>query len=1323
MNNRYSLSTARHADVVGIQFSVMGKDEIVKNSTVCVTNVDLYDKGIPSENGLYDLRMGTTSRSYTCLTCGSDNINCQGHFGHIELAYPIYNLSYYKTVYKILQCVCMKCSGFLGNEEQFAILSVDGVSGCRRMMRMKRVLESIKKEQQCARCEFTQPKWSMDNFVLYCTFTSANVEEQTNIVVDIKHVLNILRKIEDVVCDRIGLNSKYSRPENMIFEVFPVSPPVIRPSVVMNSSYRTQDDITHKLTDILKCNKTLTKLFQSTSKENDEYIRETISMLQYHVNTMIDNEIPGQPPATQRTGRPIKSLGQRIRSKEGRVRGNLMGKRVDFSARTVITAEPNIMLDELGIPVDIARNMTFPERVNSYNKKRLQSYVNVGTKPKHLKSVGAKYVVSESGVRKDLRFAPNLQLNEGDVVERHLKDGDYVVFNRQPTLHKMSMMGHRVVVMPFNTFRMNLSATNPYNADFDGDEMNLHVSQSYESICEIKELMMVSKNMISPQANRPVMGIIQDALVACRLFTMRDVLIDKEDMMQLLMSIKVYDIPIPCVLKPVPLWSGKQLISLLFFEGLGMRKYSAWHDSDQEQPWFSHSDTEIYIDKTGELLTGILCKKTLGASSGGLVHKAWLLNNQKACTMVSRIQFLVNKWLLFHGFSVGISDCVTQNEIEVSELIRQNVEKVNTIISNTIKTGDHPSKKEGVISTVLNNARDTSGRYVQKDLDTKNNLYTMVSGGSKGSVINIAQIMACVGQQNVNNQRVGFGYDNRTLPHFKQHDHGAESRGFVEHSYMQGLSPSEFFFHAMGGREGVIDTAIKTSESGYIQRRLIKSMEDIMVGFDGIVRNSIGDIVQFLYGEDGLDGSYIFAQKMDKPNDWNIETVYYPIELHNVWNKEVPSILTEDGVKPKRISPVIEWLLQKNIIDPNERDKKRSFISCCLEKYIVSPGEMVGVVAAQSLGQPITQMTLNTFHFSGIGSKSVTLGVPRLKELINLSKTIKSPTMTIKVKPEYVNVKNYHFVGTMLDTYVTGMAVLYKLDWYDFELEYFKLMNNTEIQKLLQETCWVFVYDIDVHEIGKHGTSMMDLTVCMHQQYDAIWCVCNDETNESPKLVARVMSEDVMNHEQAKRMAIKIKTELMIKGYSSITESFSNDDDPCIIETSGTELENVLGDPIVDACNTFTNNINETYQVLGIEAAREMLLREIRNVIEYDGSYVDYRHTSLLVDTMTYKGMLMSITRHGINRTETGVLMRCSFEETLNIITDASLYGERDNLLGITENILVGKHSKIGTGLIDILIDPYKLYGEEEPEKEETYFRPSTPVRDYEEVYIDSFYT
>tara|TARA_Y100000389_G_scaffold202481_2_gene247885 strand:- start:374 stop:4009 length:3636 start_codon:yes stop_codon:yes gene_type:complete len=1211
----------------------------------------------------------------------------------------------------------MKCSGFLGHESQFSILPVNGVSGCRRMMRMKRVMDSIKKEQPCTRCEFTQPKWVMDNFVLYCTFTAETNEENTTIMVNTKHVLNILRKIEDDTCDRIGLNSKYSRPENMIFEVFPVPPPVIRPSVVMNSSYRTQDDITHKLTDILKCNKTLFKLFQNTSIQDEGIIQETLTMLQYHVNTMIDNEIPGQPQATQRTGRPIKSLGQRIRSKEGRVRGNLMGKRVDFSARTVITAEPNIMLDELGVPVDIARNMTFPERVNVYNKERLQSYVNVGSEPTHLKSVGANYVVTDSGVRKDLRFAPNVQLNEGDVVERHLKDGDYVVFNRQPTLHKMSMMGHRVVVMPFNTFRMNLSATNPYNADFDGDEMNLHVSQSYESVCEIKELMMVSKNMISPQANRPVMGIIQDALVACRLFTKRDTLIDKEDTMQLLMSIEEYDIPIPCILKPKPLWSGKQLMSLLFFEGLGMRKYSAWHDSEQEQSWFSHSDTEIYIDKMGEILTGVLCKKTLGASAGGLVHKAWLLDNQKACIMVSRIQFLVNKWLFFNGFSVGISDCVTTNTDEVCDLIKTNVDKVNVILGNLIKTGEHPSKKEGLISTVLNNARDASGRYVQKDLDTSNNLYTMVSGGSKGSVINIAQIMACVGQQNINNRRVGFGYDNRTLPHFKQYDFGAESRGFVEHSYMQGLSPSEFFFHAMGGREGVIDTAIKTSESGYIQRRLVKSMEDIMVGFDGIVRNSIGDIVQFMYGEDGLDGSYIFAQKINKSNLWNIETIYYPIELSKLWKQESTTV-PFDYIKPQRISPIIEWLLQENIKDLIERDKKRLFISYCLEKYLVSPGEMVGVVAAQSLGQPITQMTLNTFHFSGIASKSVTLGVPRLKELINLSKTIKSPSMTIKVKPEYVNVKNYHFVGTMLGTYVTGTSVFYKLDWHDFEVEYFKMMNNTELQKSLHENCWVFVYDIDIHEIGKHGTSMIDLTVCIHQQYDNIWCICNDETSDYPKIVARVITDEIMDNDQAKRMANKMKSELVIKGYSSITNTFVNEDDPYIIETCGTDLENVLSDSIVDAYQTFTNNIIETYQVLGIEAAREMLIREIRNVIEYDGSYVDYRHTSLLVDTMTYKGMLMSITRHGINRTETGVLMRCSFEETLNIITDASVYGERDNLLGITENILVGKHSRIGTGMIDILIDPNKMYM-----KEDVYFKPSTPIREYEEVYVDSFYT
>lgn len=459
MNTRYSHSNAKPAEIVGIQFSILSKEDIIKNSVVSVHNIELYDKNVPNENGLYDLRMGTTTRTYNCLTCGCDNVNCPGHFGHIELVYPVYNLSYYKTIYKIIQCVCMKCSSFLGVYEKFPKIPKN-VSSSRRILRMKRVLDSMKKEQTCEFCKFVQPKWSLENFTISCCFNSEKTE---TVAVDIKIILNILRKIDDCVCDVIGLNSEYSHPKNMIYEALPVPPPVIRPSVMMNSSYRTQDDLTYKLTDIIKSNQVLGKSIKTN--EDALVIQEHHNNLQFHINTFIDNEIPGQPQATQRTGRPIKSLGQRIRSKEGRVRGNLMGKRVDFSARSVITAEPNIMLDELGVPVDISRNMTFSENVNIYNKKVLQEYVNVGSNPIKLKQIGAKYVITKDGVRKDLRYAKNVKIDVGDVVERHLKDGDYVVFNRQPTLHKMSMMGHKVVVMPHNTFRMNLSATSSYNAD------------------------------------------------------------------------------------------------------------------------------------------------------------------------------------------------------------------------------------------------------------------------------------------------------------------------------------------------------------------------------------------------------------------------------------------------------------------------------------------------------------------------------------------------------------------------------------------------------------------------------------------------------------------------------------------------------------------------------------------------------------------------------------------------------------------------------------------------------------------------------------------
>jgi DNA-directed RNA polymerase II subunit RPB1 len=466
MNTRYSDSPAEQRVVKSIQFSILSTEEILKQSVVDVNCSELFDKGVPRDNGLYDLRMGTIDKQYRCQTCHGDLVDCQGHFGHIELAHPVFNICYAKTIHKILQCVCIRCSALLFNE------TCKLKSGAKRF---KWYYDNVKKHATCPQCEYVQPKWSFENMRFSVEFKAEdntkkdkkkekkkeqvdeNIAEFDNVM-----VLNILRKISNEDCNKLGFHHLYSHPKSMVIEALPVPPQTVRPFVQMDTNARTQDDLTHKLIEILKCNQQITKNKGAPKHVLDEYI----NLLQFHITTYIDNDIQGQPLATQRTGRPIKSLGQRIKTKEGRVRGNLMGKRVDFSARTVITAEPNIRLDELGVPMAIAQNMTFAETVTAFNKKFLESCVKNGPEPDSKDLIGAKYVIKNDGkFKKDLRFTQDIELDIGDIVERNMKNGDVVMFNRQPTLHKMSILCHKVRIMEGNTFRMNLSATSSYNAD------------------------------------------------------------------------------------------------------------------------------------------------------------------------------------------------------------------------------------------------------------------------------------------------------------------------------------------------------------------------------------------------------------------------------------------------------------------------------------------------------------------------------------------------------------------------------------------------------------------------------------------------------------------------------------------------------------------------------------------------------------------------------------------------------------------------------------------------------------------------------------------
>ena len=556
----------------------------------------------------------------------------------------------------------------------------------------------------------------------------------------------------------MGMDPKYARPDWMIITVIPVPPLAVRPAVVMFGSARNQDDLTHKLSDIVKCNNELIRNEQTGAPAS--IIADITNMLQFHVATLIDNEIPNIPRATQKSGRPLKSIKQRLKAKEGRIRGNLMGKRVDFSARTVITPDPNLRIDEVGIPRSIAQNLTFPEIVTPFNIDKMYELVRRGNN----QYPGAKYIIRDNGERIDLRFHPkssDLHLQYGYRVERHVRNGDIVVFNRQPTLHKMSMMGHRIRVLPWSTFRMNLSVTTPYNADFDGDEMNLHVPQSLETRAEIEQLAMVPRMIITPQSNRPVMGIVQDTLTAVRKMTKRDVFITQEQMMTLLMFLPTWDgkMPMPAILKPKPLWTGKQLFSLIIPGNVNLILNHKTHPKEEDSgpyKWITVGDTKVLIEQ-GKLLSGIVCKKTVGSSAGSLLHVVFNEHGHEiAGRFYGNIQTVVNNWLLLEGHSIGIGDTFADPATyrEIQQTIKNAKDSVVEVIEKAHNDNLEPTPGntlrqtfENQVNRILNDARDKTGKSAQNSLSEFNNFKAMVVSGSKGSEINISQVIACVGQQ------------------------------------------------------------------------------------------------------------------------------------------------------------------------------------------------------------------------------------------------------------------------------------------------------------------------------------------------------------------------------------------------------------------------------------------------------------------------------------------------------------------------------------------------------------------------------------------------
>jgi DNA-directed RNA polymerase beta' subunit len=812
-------SKPRVSKIVGIQFSMLSPEEIRKGSVTEITSRDTYVGNKPVIGGLFCPYMGVSEPGMLCPTDGLDYMNTPGYFGRIELAAPVFYYQHLATVHKILRCVCIKCSKLLISKDAhkqalkmlpderwsyvFGVASKvkrcgdDNEDGCGCLMPKK-----IRKENLATLIA----EWDSDGI----KGMSEEDAKKMNMLLTPDIVLKIFRRISDDDVSFMGFSPAFSRPDWMICQVLAVPPPAVRPSIKMDGQQRSEDDLTHIIVNIVKANKTLQEKIRDGAQAN--IIADWHTVLQYYCATLVDNNIPGAAPVAQRSGRPLKSIKERLNGKGGRVRGNLMGKRVDFSARSVITPDPNLSIRELGVPLKIAKNITKPVVVNDMNRRVLTKLVRNGPE----EYPGAKILERKGGENISLRYADrdNIVLYNGDIVHRHMMDGDGVLFNRQPTLHRMSMMCHIARIMhQGDTFRMNVGDTKPYNADFDGDEMNMHMPQDEEAEAELKNLAAVPYQIISPAKNQSIIGIFQDSLLGSYRLTRPGISFTPRDAMNLLMAYNGVN---------EGLFAGHsdritsfQILSQIMPAFTMKYKTKGFGETDD----FATSPGVLEI-VDGKYLRGQLDKDVLGGGSNGLITRTCNdFGNMAASDFIDNLQNIVTEYMKTSAYSVGISDLIANRSTneQIAQSITAKKKEVKNLIDQTYlgifenATGNtNEDEFEFQVTNILNKATNDSGKIGLKSLDKDNRFVTMVKAGSKGSDLNISQMIACLGQQLIDGKRIPYGFENRTLPHFTKYDDSPGARGFVENSFISGLTPEELFFHAMGGRVGLIDTAVKS---------------------------------------------------------------------------------------------------------------------------------------------------------------------------------------------------------------------------------------------------------------------------------------------------------------------------------------------------------------------------------------------------------------------------------------------------------------------------------------------------------------------------------
>uniref|UniRef100_A0A672PT33 DNA-directed RNA polymerase subunit n=1 Tax=Sinocyclocheilus grahami TaxID=75366 RepID=A0A672PT33_SINGR len=1299
-----------------ICFGMKSAEQMRQQAHIQVVSKNLYSQDTshtPLQYGVLDHRMGTSEKDRPCETCGKSLADCLGHYGYLDLELPCFHVGYFKAIIGILQMICKTCSHILLSKEEklqfLDFLRRPGLAYLQKRGLKKKISDKCRKKTKCVHCnafngpvkkcgllkiiheKYKTTKKVVDPMVsdFLQSFDIAiehnkeveslltRAQENLNPLV----VLNVFRRIPNEDVPLLLMNPESGKPADLILTRLLVPPLCIRPSVISDlKSGTNEDDLTMKLTEIIFLNDVIKKHRMSGAKT--QMIMEDWDFLQLQCALYINSELSGIP-LNMAPKKWTRGFVQRLKGKQGRFRGNLSGKRVDFSGRTVISPDPNLRIDEVAVPVHVAKILTYPEKVNKANIELMRKLVRNGPDL----HPGANFIQQRHmQMKRFLKYGNRekmaQELKYGDVVERHMIDGDIVLFNRQPSLHKLSIMAHIARVKPHRTFRFNECVCTPYNADFDGDEMNLHLPQTEEAKAEALVLMGTKANLVTPRNGEPLIAAIQDFLTGAYLLTLKDTFFDRTKTCQIVASILVgkdekikISLPPPAILKPIRLWTGKQIFSLIL-----------------------KPSKSFVVIQNSELMCGSLDKGTLGSGSKNNIFYILLRDwgQQEAADAMSRLARLAPVYLSNRGFSIGIGDVTPGQGLlkAKQELLDAGYKKCDEYIE-ALKTGRLQQQPgctaeetlEALILKELSVIRDHAGSACLRELDKSNSPLIMALCGSKGSFINISQMIACVGQQAISGSRVPDGFENRSLPHFEKHSKLPAAKGFVADSFYSGLTPSEFFFHTMAGREGLVDTAVKTAETGYMQRRLVKSLEDLCSQYDLTVRSSTGDIIQFIYGGDGLDPAAMEGK--DEPLEFrrvldNIRSVHSCPGEPALSRNEL--ILTSDSIMKRKgflcckdtfleeirkfIKTVSEKikktrdkygindngttepkvLYQLDRITPTQLEK---FLETCRDKYMraqMEPGSAVGALCAQSIGEPGTQMTLKTFHFAGVASMNITLGVPRIKEIINASKNISTPIISANLDtdddPDFARLVKGRIEKTLLGEISEYIEEVFLPDdcfvLVKLSLERIRLLRLEVNAETVRYSICTSKLRVKPGDIAVHGEAV----VCVSPKENSkssMYYVLQSLKQELPKVVVQGIPEVARAVIHIDEQSGKQKLKLLVEG----------DNLRAVMATHG-----------VNGNRTTSNNTYEVEKTLGIEAARSTIINEIQYTMVNHGMSIDRRHVMLLADLMSYKGEILGITRFGLAKMKESVLMLASFEKTADHLFDAAYFGQKDSVCG-----------------------------------------------------------